>query len=197
MRARLGPPFGGRPTPTANRWKRPRASSRASKRLVAISFRSSGTRPAATKWTQGTARTRSSRLQPPPLPDHPPLDVGLLERPLVGLVLPVVGADPDARRLAVRQHLHALHDEAEPVPYDEDAGRRRRAVAGVDEDALTGEEARLHAVADHRDDAELGGGRRRVAAHDAARHLPLRHHLLLLADEPAAGAGAHVELLDS
>ncbi|HEX7968019.1 MAG TPA: helix-turn-helix transcriptional regulator, partial [Stellaceae bacterium] len=60
--------------------------------------------------------------------------------------------------------------------------------------ALARQERRLHAVAHHRDDAHLGGGRGAVAAHHLARHLPLGDHLLVAADEAGAGAGAHIEL---
>src|SRR5258708_650556 len=133
-------------------------------------------------------------------PDHVAyalLDVRLVDRARIGLVFGVVGGDLDARRLAVRHHLHALDDEAEPVPHDEDPGRARLAVAGVDQHALARQQRRLHAVAHHSNNAHLVGGRRPVAAHHAARPLPLRHHLLVLAGEPGAGAGAHVELLDA
>ena len=96
----------------------------------------------------------------------------------------------------VWDHLHPLHDEAKPVPHDEDAGRRRLLVAGIDQHALSRQERGLHAVAHHGDDAQLVRGRGRIAAHDAVRHLPFGDDALVAADEPGAGAGAHVELLD-
>src|SRR5579883_2593320 len=141
---------------------------------------------------------RSGRfLQPAPLADDAALDIGLVERAFIGVVFGVVGADLDARGLAMRQHLHALDHEAEPVPDDEDAGRARLAVTGIDENALPRLERRLHAIAHHGDDAQLRGRRRAVAAHDAARYLPFRHDLLGVAEESRASAGADIELFDA
>src|SRR6185312_9013961 len=66
---------------------------------------------------------RACELEPAPLADDAALDIGLGERALVTFVFRVVRRNAHAHRIAMRQRLHAFHDEAEPVPYDEHAGR--------------------------------------------------------------------------
>ena len=97
----------------------------------------------------------------------------------------------------MRQRLHPFHHEAESVPDDEDAGRRRRAVAGIDQHALPRLQGRLHAVAEHGDEAQIARRRVRVIAHDLAGQLPFGDDFLAVAGETVAGRGAHIELVDA
>ena len=90
-------------------------------------------------------------------PSNPSNDVHLISRALVSRVGLVVGDDMHNRRIAVRDVLQPLGDEADPIMQDEHTRRGRDGAAHVDQDDVTIPQRRLHAVAYDMHNPQIGG----------------------------------------